>query len=170
MQHVGKRGPPGTVSTRSRCLPQPRIWRTRHARSSGNASPEGIVCLLSSLRFHELTTQIPFEVWLGIDRKARKPNLHWPPLHIVWWSDAALSEGNIAVNVVGVTIRITSPARTVADCFKYRHKIGVEQSAPSLRDVISNIKDLLLPVTAAISSNRDFNAAWPPNGPWNPRV
>ena len=79
--------------------------------------PEGIVCLLSALRFHELTTQNPSEVWLGIDRKARKPNLQWPPLHVVWWSDAALEEGIVTVNVAGVSIRATSPARTVADCF-----------------------------------------------------
>ncbi len=96
--------------------------------------PEGIVCLLSALRFHELTTQNPSEVWLGIDRKARKPKLDWPPLHVVWWSDVALSEGIIAVNVAGVTIRTTSPARTVADCFKYRNKIGLDVAIEALRD------------------------------------
>jgi predicted transcriptional regulator of viral defense system len=73
-------------------------------------------------------------VWIGTDRKARKPKLHWPPLHIVWWSDVALTEGIIAVNVAGVTIRITSPARTVADCFKYRNKIGVDVAIEALRD------------------------------------
>ena len=96
--------------------------------------PDGIVCLLSALRFHELTTQNPSEVWLGIDRKARKPKLHWPPLHIVWWSDVVLTEGIIVVNVAGVTIRITSPARTVADCFKYRNKIGLDVAIEALRD------------------------------------
>lgn len=96
--------------------------------------PEGIVCLLSALRFHELTTQNPSEVWLGIERKARKPKLRWPPLHIVWWSGAALTEGIIVVNVAGVSIRATSPARTVADCFKYRNKIGLDIAVEALRD------------------------------------
>jgi predicted transcriptional regulator of viral defense system len=96
--------------------------------------PEGIVCLLSALRLHGLTTQNPSEVWLGIDRKARKPKLEWPPLHVVWWSDAALVEGIIDVKVASTTIRATSPARTVADCFKYRNKIGLDVALESLRD------------------------------------
>jgi predicted transcriptional regulator of viral defense system len=96
--------------------------------------PEGIVCLLSALRLHGLTTQNPSEVWLGIDRKARKPKLKWPPLHIVWWSGATLSEGIIEVKVASVSILATSPARTVADCFKYRNKIGLDVAIESLRD------------------------------------
>jgi predicted transcriptional regulator of viral defense system len=96
--------------------------------------PEGIVCLLSALRFHELTTQNPSEVWLGIDRKARKPNLQWPLLHVVWWSEVALSEGIVTINVAGGAIRITSPARTVADCSKYRNKIGLDVAIEALRD------------------------------------
>lgn len=96
--------------------------------------PDGIVCLLSALRLHGLTTQNPSEVWLGIDRKARKPKLDWPPLHIVWWSDGALTEGIVDVTVSGVLIQTTSPARTVADCFKYRNKIGLDVALESLRD------------------------------------
>lgn len=96
--------------------------------------PDGIICLLSALRVHELTTQNPSEVWIGIDRKARKPRLEWPPLHVVWWSGAALTEGVVEKKLGRVPIRITTPARTVADCFKYRSKVGLDVALEALRD------------------------------------
>lgn len=96
--------------------------------------PDGVVCLLSALRFHGLTTQNPSEVWLGIDRKARKPRLEWPPLHIVWWSGEAMSVGVVEAKVARIPIRITTPARTVADCFKYRNKIGLDVAIEGVRD------------------------------------
>jgi len=96
--------------------------------------PDGIVCLLSALRVHGLTTQNPSEVWLGIDRKARRPRLGWPPLHVVWWSGDALIEGVIARKLAGIPVRITTPARTVADCFKYRNKVGLDVGLEALRD------------------------------------
>jgi predicted transcriptional regulator of viral defense system len=96
--------------------------------------PNGAVCLLSALRFHGMTTQNPSEVWLGIDRKSRKPRLEWPPLRIVWWSGEATSAGIVEVKVARIPIRITSPARTVADCFKYRNKIGLDVAIEALRD------------------------------------
>jgi predicted transcriptional regulator of viral defense system len=96
--------------------------------------PDGIVCLLSALRFHGLTTQNPSEVWLAIERKARKPRIEWPPLRVVWWSGEAFAFGVAEKKVSGVQIRITSPAKTVADCFKYRHKIGLDVALEALRD------------------------------------
>jgi predicted transcriptional regulator of viral defense system len=96
--------------------------------------PDGVVCLLSALRFHGLTTQNPSEIWLGIDRKARKPTPEWPLLHIVWWSGKAMSAGVVETKVARIQIRITTPARTVADCFKYRNKIGLDVAIEALRD------------------------------------
>jgi len=96
--------------------------------------PQGVVCLLSALRFHELTTQAPFEVWLGIQRKARKPRSGYPPLRIVRFSGAALVHGVEEHNVDGVMVRVFSPAKTVADCFKYRNKIGLDVALEALRD------------------------------------
>jgi predicted transcriptional regulator of viral defense system len=96
--------------------------------------PDGIVCLLSALRVHDLTTQNPSEVWIGIDRKSRKPILEWPPLHVVWWSGEALTEGVVEKKLGRVPVRITTPARTVADCFKYRSKIGLDVALEALRD------------------------------------
>lgn len=96
--------------------------------------PKGIVCLLSALRFHGLTTQAPFEVWLAIDNKAVAPRLDYPPLRIVRFSGAALTEGVEEQVVDGVTVRITSVAKTVADCFKYRNKIGLDVALEALRE------------------------------------
>jgi predicted transcriptional regulator of viral defense system len=96
--------------------------------------PHGVVCLLSALRFHELTTQMPFEVWLAIDPKARLPKTEYPPLRIVRFSRMALTYGAAPHIIEGVTVRITTPAKTVADCFKYRNKIGLDVALEALRD------------------------------------
>jgi len=96
--------------------------------------PRGVVCLLSALRFHDLTTQAPFEVWLAIDNKAATPKLDYPPLRLVRFSGAALAEGVEEHVVDGVTVRVTNVAKTVADCFKYRNKIGLDVALEALRD------------------------------------
>ena len=96
--------------------------------------PKGVVCLLSALRFHSLTTQAPFEVWLAIENKAIAPKLAYPPLRIVRFSGAAFTEGVEEYVVDAVTVRVTSIAKTVADCFKYRNKIGLDVALEALRD------------------------------------
>jgi len=96
--------------------------------------PKGVVCLLSALRFHELTTQAPFQVWLAIDNKAIAPRLDYPPLRIVRFSGAALTEGIEERDVEGTAVRVTNVAKTVADCFKYRNKIGLDVALEALRE------------------------------------
>ena len=96
--------------------------------------PTAVVCLLSALQFHGLTTQSPFEVWLAIPNKARAPKMHYPPLRIVRFSGAALSEGIEPHMIEGVAVRISCIAKTVADCFKYRNKIGLEVALEALRE------------------------------------
>jgi predicted transcriptional regulator of viral defense system len=96
--------------------------------------PHSVVCLLSALRFHGLTTQNPAEVWLAIDRKARAPKEPELPLRIVRFSGEARTAG-VGTHVVdGVRVRVYDPAKTVADCFKYRNKIGVDVAIEALRD------------------------------------
>lgn len=99
--------------------------------------PKGVVCLLTALSFHELTTQLPFQVWLAIDNKAATPKLEYPPLRLVRFSGAALTDGVEKHLVDGVTVRITSVAKTVADCFKYRNKIGLDVALDALREAWS---------------------------------
>jgi predicted transcriptional regulator of viral defense system len=96
--------------------------------------PHGVVSLLSALRFHGLTTQSPFEVWMAIDVNARKPCQKITPLRIVRFSGKALTYGVEERKVEGVIVRVTSPAKTVADCFKYRNKIGMDVAIEALRD------------------------------------
>ena len=96
--------------------------------------PKGVVCLLSALRFHGLTTQAPFEVWLAIENKAIAPKLDYPSLRIVRFSGAALTEGIEEHLVDGVAVRVTGVAKTVADCFKYRNKIGLDVALEALRE------------------------------------
>jgi predicted transcriptional regulator of viral defense system len=96
--------------------------------------PHGVVCLLSALQFHELTSQAPFEVWLAIGEKARLPKVDYPPLRIVRFSGAALEQGIVPHPFEGVTVNVYSPAKTVADCFKYRNKLGLDVALEALRD------------------------------------
>jgi len=96
--------------------------------------PKGVVCLLSALRLHELTTQLPHEVWLAMDEKARKPKVSQPLIRVVRFSGQALTFGIQQRHIDGVLVRFYDPAKTVADCFKYRNKIGLDVAIESLRD------------------------------------
>ncbi len=96
--------------------------------------PKGVVCLLSALSFHDFTTQLPFEVWMAIDFKARKPNLTGTPIRIVRFSGQALNSGIQKHKVDATEIRVYSPAKTVADCFKYRNKIGLDVALEAMRE------------------------------------
>lgn len=96
--------------------------------------PHGVVCLLSALRFHGVTTQAPFEVWLAIDNKARAPAAKEMPLRIVRFSGEALRAGVETHMIDGVPTQIYSLAKTIADCFKYRNKIGLDVAVEALRE------------------------------------
>ena len=96
--------------------------------------PHGIVCLLSALQFHDLTTQSPFEIWMALDEKARLPTVDYPPLRFVRFSGQALTFGVQQHDVEGVAVQVYSPAKTVVDCFKYRNKIGLDVAIEALRD------------------------------------
>ncbi len=103
-------------------------------------TPEGVVSLLSALQFHGLTTQAPREVWLAIGNKARKPSSVSPPLRVVRFSGLALIEGVEKRRVKASILRVYSPAKTVADCFKYRNKIGLDVALEALRDCLRQKK------------------------------
>ena len=96
--------------------------------------PSAVVCLLTALRFHGLTTQLPFQVWVAIHPKAWRPIVRDLPVRLVYLSGPALNEGNEAHTIEGVQVRITTPAKTVADCFKFRNKIGLDVAMEALRD------------------------------------
>jgi predicted transcriptional regulator of viral defense system len=98
--------------------------------------PHGIVCLVSALSIHEIGTQIPHEVWLAIDRKARKPALKDLPVRVVRFSGATMREGIEHRIIEGVPVAVTNPARTVVDCFRYRHKVGLDVALEALAEAL----------------------------------
>ncbi len=98
------------------------------------AVPHGVICLLSALGFHGIGTQLPFEVWMAIDRRARRPSLRQPPLRIVRFSGQGLKAGVEVHRIEGQPVCVSNVARTVADCFKYRNKIGLDVALEALRD------------------------------------
>ncbi len=98
------------------------------------AVPRGVICLLSALRFHGIGTQLPSQVWIAIDRRARQPAPGYPPLRVVRFTGAALTEGVREHRVEGQTIRVYGIAKTMADCFKYRNKIGLDVALEALRE------------------------------------
>jgi predicted transcriptional regulator of viral defense system len=96
--------------------------------------PHGVVCLLSALSFYNLTTQLPFEVWLAIGRRSRKPTEKLLPLRFVYISEQLLDIGVEYHQIEGVIVRVYSVAKTVVDCFKFRNKIGLDVALEALRE------------------------------------
>lgn len=96
-------------------------------------APEGVVCLVSALAFHELTTQIPHEVSIALPRGAEPPRLQFPPIRVFWFSRPAMAEGVELHELDGATVRIFGPEKTLADCFKYRNKLGLEIALEALK-------------------------------------
>ena len=97
-------------------------------------SPQGVICLISALRFHEVTTQQSSEVWLAIPHKGHPPKIDYPPLHIVHMSGDAMGQGVETIIVAGTSLKVFNVAKTVADCFKFRNKIGLDVALEALRE------------------------------------
>jgi len=95
--------------------------------------PAGVLCLISALAYHEITTQIPHEVQLALPRGAEPPRLEHPPLRIFWFSGCAFTDGIERRKVDGIILRVYSPEKTLADCFKYRNKLGLDTVLEALR-------------------------------------
>jgi len=98
------------------------------------AVPKGVVCLISALNFHGIGTQVPAEVWIALDRRTRRPALRYPPLRVVRFGGFALSEGIESHSIEGVAVRVYNVAKTLADVFKYRNKIGLDVALEALRE------------------------------------
>jgi predicted transcriptional regulator of viral defense system len=99
--------------------------------------PQAVICLLTALHVHAIGTQAPREVWIALDRKARKPRLADLPVRVVRFSGPMLSYAVETRQIQGVPVRITSPARTVVDCFRYRNKVGLDVALEALYDALA---------------------------------
>jgi predicted transcriptional regulator of viral defense system len=95
--------------------------------------PKGVICLISALSYHEITTEIPHQIYLALPRGAEPPRMDYPPLRIFWFSGPAFEEGIENHDVDGIHIMVYSPEKTLADCFKYRNKIGLDVVLEALK-------------------------------------
>jgi predicted transcriptional regulator of viral defense system len=95
--------------------------------------PNGVICLISALSFHGLTTQVPHAVHLALQRGSEPPRLEYPPVKVYWFTGPAFSDGIEQHRVDGVPLRIYSPEKTIADCFKYRNKLGLDIALEALK-------------------------------------
>ena len=96
-------------------------------------APAGVVCLISALAFHEITTQVPHEVHVALPRGAEPPRLRHPPLRVFWFTGRAFMDGIEVHKQDGVELRVYSAEKTLADCFKYRNKLGLDTVLEALR-------------------------------------
>jgi predicted transcriptional regulator of viral defense system len=96
--------------------------------------PKGVICLLSALAFHGIGSQLPAEIWIAIERRARTPSFQGPPLRVVRFSGAAFTEGIETYKVEGQELRIYSVAKTLADLFKHRNQVGLDVAIEALRE------------------------------------
>jgi predicted transcriptional regulator of viral defense system len=95
--------------------------------------PNGVICLISALAYHEITTQVPHEVYVALERGTEPPRLEHPPVRIFWFSGQAFTIGIQTHKIDGIPVRIYSPEKTIADCFKYRNKIGLDTAIEALK-------------------------------------
>lgn len=115
-------------------LPNKQVSAHRSLAEVALRVPRGVVCLLSALRVHEIGTQAPFEVWLAVPNNVVAPRLDQPALRIVRMSESTLTEGVERVMVDGIQVPVFCAAKTVADCFKYRNKIGLDVALEALHE------------------------------------
>lgn len=95
--------------------------------------PQGVLCLISALSFHDLTTQVPHTIDVALERGTRKPRLDYPPTRYFWFSGPAFHEGIETHKLDGAPVRIHDPEKTVADCFRYRNQIGMDVVLEAMR-------------------------------------
>jgi predicted transcriptional regulator of viral defense system len=127
-------------------LPDAAVTERHSYAEVAKRVPEAVLCLLSALAFHELTTQSPAAVWIALGKGARKPAILSPSLRVVRLTEPSFSEGVEKHTVEGVPVRVYSAAKTVADCFKFRNKIGLDIAIEALKDCLrqkkANVNDI----------------------------
>jgi len=117
-------------------LPDADVTAQHDLAVAVKAVPRGVVCLLSALSFHNIGMQVPHEVWLAIGRRSAAPRVKWPQMRIMRFSGKALMEGIEKHTIERVPVSIYNAAKTVADCFKYRNKVGLDVALEALREVM----------------------------------
>lgn len=116
--------------------------------------PHAVICLLTALQFHGLTTESPHAVWILMDRRARRPSLKYPKLEVVRASGPAREHGVETRVIDGVAVQITTPAKTVVDCFRFRRHVGLDVAISALRDFLMKRKGTVDEIVLAAEADR----------------
>ncbi len=98
--------------------------------------PRAVICLISALHFYGLTSQIPHKIYVALPQSAEKPRFDFPPLDIIWLSEKIYSEGITEQSIDGISIKVYSIEKTIADCFKFRNKIGIDVALEALKEYL----------------------------------
>ena len=115
-------------------LPEMMISENHSLAVVAKSAPNAIICIVSALRFHNIGTQAPYEVWIAIQSRTAKPSISYPKLRVFYYSGTAYSEGIEEHIIDSVQVKIYNPTKTVVDCFKFRNKIGIDVAIEALRD------------------------------------
>jgi predicted transcriptional regulator of viral defense system len=115
-------------------LANEQIWSDPDLAIVSLRIPKGVVCLISALYFHQLTTQIPHEVYLALPKDSEKPRIQHPPIRFFWVSPEPFKSGIETHTIDNVEVKVYSVAKTIADCFKFRNKIGMDVALEALRE------------------------------------
>lgn len=142
-------------------LPDLKIGEHRSLAEVAIRVPRGVVCLLSALRVHDIGTQAPHEVWLAIPQGMPTPRISRPALRAIRMSDASLAEGIERRRIDGVEVPVFNAAKTVADCFKFRGKVGLDVALEALRDAWSRRKVTMDELWRYASVDRQANVMRP---------
>ena len=126
----------------------PGIYRLSDSPPLGNPDlvqislrvPRAVICLISALYFHELTTQIPHAIYFALPRDVKAPKIHYPPIRVFHFSAEPYKAGVVEHEVDGIKVKIYDREKTVADCFKFRQKVGMDVALEALRDYIRQPK------------------------------
>ena len=102
--------------------------------------PKGVICLVSALQFHGLTTQLPRHIWIALPQGSHAPKMDYPPVKLIQYSGDAFTQGIETHRIDQVDIRVYNAAKTVADCFKHRNKIGLDMALEALKNARSQKK------------------------------
>jgi predicted transcriptional regulator of viral defense system len=121
-------------------LPDTQLSEFESLGTLATKVPQAVFCLLTALQFHELTTQLPRQLWIAMPRGSHPPRIDYPPLKMVQFTGEAYTAGIEEVVRDGVKLRVYGVAKTVADCFKHRNKIGLDVALEALKDARSHNK------------------------------
>lgn len=142
-------------------LPDTHIHQHTSKIEVAKRVPNGVISLLSALQFHELTTQRPFEVWITIEGTSRKPKIDYPPIHVTRFSGVAFTHGIEVYDIGGVSMRVYSIAKTLADCFKFRNTIGLDVALEAMRDIFRHKRATMSDIWKAAKVCRMTNVMRP---------